>query len=179
VPEGVKNMSNPLEADGSWDTHTEAINSWLFGEPPDWEPLVHDKLLVFPEHNDREQRYVVRVDISRDTITVAERPMRVLLLTSVSSDEHWRQPFYKSSGYNSGMPGTWFPFYGLSVSREQDRMSRGWFRKYYYEPRTHELIPTCGERYRELERYGSHEMRMLSWEIARHLGELDDEEISD
>lgn len=158
-----------LEAPDSWNTDTEAINEWLFAEEHTWAPLceldfsVQDSFVSMKPYRDIR----VHVDISVDTITVAGRAMRVLLMTHLG--KMWRQPFYQSSGYNSGMPGTWLPFFGLSVSRMQDGMMRGWFRKYYVEPITRALIPTCGEYIIEHERYGCREMMMLSKAIEAYL----------
>jgi len=65
------------------------------------------------------------------------------------------QPFYRSSGYSSGMPGTWLPFDGVALEHI-------WFIK-------HRFAHQGGRKYGGWHRLGSPAL----WVVGKLLGELD------
>ena len=62
-----------------------------------------------------------------------------------------RQGFYRSTGRNSGKPGTWFPFDGITCP--------AWFDKQAY---CHPLLEKIG-----LMRYGTEENKLISEKISK------------
>ena len=83
-------------------------------------------------------------------------------IIKVTLDDGQVQPFYCSSGYNSGMPGTWLPFDGCYIIGGQVV----WFdkRKYKWDYRLSQDLQTVEP---HLDRYGTEELKAISDELAK------------
>jgi hypothetical protein len=139
------------------DPEPEEVNSWLFSES-------HHFLGLTTLINKME------VEVSEDETECSGRKIRVCLITIPELGSlNWRQPFYQSTGRNSGKPGVWFPFWGCSEGGE-DGMHRGWFRKQFLASMgsaPHIASTTQNEPDHWLYRFGTRAMQSISEALGK------------
>ncbi|MEI8175958.1 MAG: hypothetical protein WCG78_03725 [Candidatus Omnitrophota bacterium] len=101
----------------------------------------------------------------------------VVTLPGRAGEPAREQAFYQSSGYNSGKPGQWLPFDGITAQMVNGHLNHSWFSK------TAHMQGEAGDKDSPLYRYGNEELKAAgerldamtaSGELALHITESAD-----